>query len=189
MKRHIILGVTGSIAATKSQSVCLALQHCGFEVRTAMTHSAQRVIQPAALSAVADTAPFFDMWAQQNVSGGEIHIAWAAWADGILIAPASASCIAALAHGFYDNCVSLLAANLPPDKWFIAPAMSEAMWQQPAVRQNVATLQGWGAHILGPRTGKVASGASGRRMLEPKELAQAVAQAFAAEPTSAATSE
>ena len=171
MNTKVILGVCGSIAAVKAQSTCLALQHQGFSVRIAMTHSACQIVSPVALSAVCPTAPFTSMWDAQARHGGEIHIEWAQWADAILIAPASASILAALANGFYDNCVSLLAANIPTSNWYIAPAMSDQMWNQPAVQQNVEKLKSWGVTFIGPKTGTVASGAQGQRLVEPREIA------------------
>ena len=172
MDSNIVLGVTGSIAAVKAQSTCLALQHQGFCVRIAMTHSASQIVSPAALSAVCSTAPYTSMWEAQARHGGEIHIEWAEWASAILIAPASASIIAALANGFYDNCVSLVAANIPTANWYIAPAMSDQMWKQPAVVRNVELLTSWGVTFIGPKTGTVASGAQGQRLVEPREIAE-----------------
>jgi phosphopantothenoylcysteine decarboxylase/phosphopantothenate--cysteine ligase len=178
MSENIILGVSGSIAAPKAQSIVGALQHNGFDVRIAMTYSATQIVSPVALSAVCPTAPFTSMWQQQGSVGGEIHIEWAQWADAILIAPATASLISALTHGVYDNCVSLLAANIPESRWYIAPGMSQEMWSRRAVQENAAKLRSWGVSFLGPVPGKVASGAQGQRLMEPREIASELRLVF-----------
>jgi phosphopantothenoylcysteine decarboxylase/phosphopantothenate--cysteine ligase len=174
--KHIILGVTGSIAAVKSVSTARALRDRGFAVRAALTHSARQVITPQALRAVTDEPPYVDMWWPDDEEGGERHVQWAAWTEAILIAPATASAIGALAHGLYDNCVTLIAANLSPSRWLLAPAMAESMWRQEAVQTNLRQLAGWGAHIIDPVVGNVASGDVGRRMAEPDTIAAAVDQ-------------
>lgn len=175
-RRNIILGVTGSIAAVKSLSTAKALRENGFAVRVAMTHSARQVITPQALRAVSETPPYVDMWWPDDEDGGERHVELARWGEAMLIAPATASCIAGLANGLYDNCVTLVAGNLPPARWLIAPAMAEEMWIQAAVQENVRRVVCWGATLVGPVFGQVASGAAGQRMSEPDEIARAVNQ-------------
>ncbi len=174
-KPRLLLGVTGSIAAFKAPSIARGLMHAGFEVRAALSHSAQKVVTEAAFRAVLPDRPYCELWNHPGPEGGEVHIVWAEWADLIVIAPATATCLSDLRLGRYDNCVTLLAANLPPQRWCIAPAMSGQMWQQPAVQENVAALRDWGATFLGPVAGEVASGKSGQRLLEPRELSAAVA--------------
>lgn len=172
--KNIVLGVTGSIAAVKSLSTAKALRESGFAIRVAMTHSARQVITPQVMRAVAETAPYVDMWWPDDEEGGERHVELARWAQAILIAPATASCIGSLANGLYDNCVTLVAGNLSPGKWLIAPAMSQEMWAQTAVQENVQRLLAWGATLIGPVSGQVASGAAGQRMTEPDEIARRV---------------
>lgn len=169
--RRIILGVTGSTAATKSQSVALALQHRGFEVRVAMSHSAKQIIGPTALSSVIKEQPYTDLWVNPGGQGGEVHINWAEWADAMVIAPATASCIAALYLGQFDSPVTLIAGAMSPKQIFLAPAMAQEMWTWPSVQRNVTTLSEWGVQFLGPVQGQVASGHTGMRLLEPKEIA------------------
>ena len=171
-KRRIVLGVTGSISAAKAQSIALALQHRDFEVRLAMTYSATKVIGEAALRAVVHTAPFVDMWAARGDEGGETHIEWAAWADAMLIAPATASCIHDLWAGAFNSSVTLVAGTLPFTRIFFAPAMAKEMWDQPSVQRNVRELTNWGATFLGPVLGTVASGRQGMRLKEPRDLAE-----------------
>ncbi len=172
--KNLVLGITGSIAAVKALSTARALRERGFTIRVAMTHSARQVITPQAMRAVAETAPYVDMWWPDDEDGGERHVELAQWAEAILIAPATASCIGSLANGLYDNCVTLVAGNFSPSRWIIAPAMAEQMWQQIAVRDNVRRLASWGVTLIGPIKGKVASGVIGQRLTEPEDIAQQV---------------
>ncbi len=171
-KRRIILGVTGSTAATKSQSIALALQHRGFEVRVAMSHSAKKIIGPTALTSVIKEQPYIDLWENPGGQGGEVHITWAEWADAMVIAPATASCISSLYLGQFDSPVTLIAAVMSPKNVFLAPAMALEMWNWPSIQRNVSTLREWGVRFLGPTEGQVASGHTGMRLLEPKEIAR-----------------
>ena len=109
--RRIVLGVTGSIAAVKSVSLAKALREHGFIVRACMTRSATEIITPEALRTVCDAAPYVDMWRPDDELGGERHVELAEWAEAMLIAPATASTLASLAHGHYDNCVTLVAST------------------------------------------------------------------------------
>lgn len=172
--KNLLLGITGSIAAVKALSTGRALRGRGFKIRVAMTHSARQVITPQAMRAVAETPPFVDMWWPDDEDGGERHVELAEWADAILIAPATASSISCLANGHYDNCVTLVAGNLHPSRWLIAPAMSEQMWRQIPIEENVRRLLAWGATFIGPVQGPVASGGIGQRMTEPDEIANHV---------------
>jgi phosphopantothenoylcysteine decarboxylase / phosphopantothenate---cysteine ligase len=176
LSKNIVVGVTGSIAAVKALSTAKALRESGFAIRVAMTHSARQVITPQAMRAVAETTPYVDMWWPDDEEGGERHVELARWANCLLIAPATASCIGSLANGMYDNCVTLVAGNLPPPRWLIAPAMSQEMWEQTAVQDNLRQLVSWGVTIIGPVFGQVASGGAGQRMTEPDEIARIVNQ-------------
>jgi len=171
-KRRVILGITGSTAATKSQSIALALQHRGFEVRVAMSHSAQKIVGQTALSSVIQDQPYTDLWVNPGGQGGEVHIRWAEWADAMVVAPATASCIASLYLGQFDSPVTLIAGALSPSRLFLAPAMAQEMWLWPSVQRNVRELGSWGVRFLGPVTGRVASGHTGMRLLEPREIAE-----------------
>lgn len=177
-RRRLLLGVTGSTAATKSQSIALALQHVGFDVRVAMTASAQRIIGATALSSVIAEQPYTDLWINPGGVGGEIHIQWTDWADAMVIAPATASCIAALYLGQFDSPVTLLAGVMDPKRIFLAPAMAAEMWNWPSVQRNVTALRSWGVKFLGPIEGPVASGHIGMRLMEPRAIAEALAAEF-----------
>lgn len=169
--KKVIVGLTGSVASVKGLSLCLALRHCGFQVRVAMTRSASKFVTPLTLSAVSTERAYTDLWEMQDAQAGEVHMEWASWAEAIVIAPCTASCLADLSHGLYNNPVTLLASNMKCNRWFIAPAMSQNMWEQPAVIENVSRIKSWGATFLGPKGGSVASGGQGQRMLEPNEIA------------------
>ena len=136
-----------------------------------MSYSATKVIGEAALRAVIKELPYIKMWEPLGSSAGETHIEWAQWADAMLIAPCTASCISSLHNGSYDSTVTLVAANIESKNWYLAPAMSQEMWEQPAVKRNVSILKKWGANFLGPVQGKVASGDTGQRLMEPRDIA------------------
>ncbi len=169
---RIVLGITGSIAAPKTQSLLISLQRkYNCEVRVAMTRSAQRFIGEASLRGVLGIAPYLDIWTSPETGAGETHVQWGNWADAILIAPATASTIARLVSGQYDDPVTLVASMIEESRWFISPAMAHEMWTKKATERNVATLSEWGATLLGPVSGNVASGQVGKRMMEPDEIA------------------
>ncbi len=137
-----------------------------------MSHSAQKIIGPTALSSVVPDQPYTDLWVQPGGFGGEVHISWSDWADAVLIAPATASCIASLYLGQFDSPVTLVAGAMDPKRVFFAPAMAEEMWSWPSVQRNVAALKEWGVTFLGPVAGPVASGHQGMRLLEPRSIAE-----------------
>ncbi len=169
---RVLLGVTGSTAATKAQSVASGLRATGCEVRAAMSPSATKFISPLAIASVLDTPVYTDMWNPAQV--GEIHIEWAKWADVMVIAPATASVLASLWLGTYDSPVTLLAASIKPERLFVAPGMAQEMWDQPAVKRNVAELKSWGVRFLGPVIGRVASGGEGQRLMEPRDIVREI---------------
>ena len=171
--RRIVLGVTGSVAAAKAQSIALALQHCGFEVRACLSPAAKRIIGLTSLEAVLKHPVYADLWLPAG-GFGETHIEWGEWADAMLIAPASASCIGSLWAGTFDTPVTLVAGTIPLDRLFLAPAMAQALWERPPVRRNVAELEQWGVRFLGPVEGRVASGGLGQRLMRPREIAERV---------------
>ncbi len=178
--KRVIVGLTGSVACVKGLSLCLALRHLGYSVRVAMTMSATKFIAPLTLSSVSKEKTYADLWLAQESNSGEVHVDWADWAQGIIIAPCTASCLSDLSRGAYNNPVTLLASNIKCENWFIAPAMAQNMWEQPAVVENVTRLKSWGATFLGPKVGTVASGGLGQRMLEPREIATSVDEIFQA---------
>ena len=175
--KHIVLGVTGSIAAYKSADLVRKLVAAGAEVRVIMTPSATEFITPLTMQAVSGH-PVHQALLNEEAEAGMGHIQLARWADLVLIAPASADSLSRLVHGRGDDLLGAvcLAATSP---LAVAPAMNQAMWKDPATQENVATLKGRGLHVLGPAEGEQACGDTGPgRMLEPDDLTREVETLF-----------
>jgi phosphopantothenoylcysteine decarboxylase/phosphopantothenate--cysteine ligase len=177
--RRIILGVTGGIAAYKAPDLVRRLIERGADVQVVMTESAQRFVTATTFQAVSARPVRTSLWdAAAEASMG--HIELARWASQVVVAPASADFIARLAHGFADDLLATLClATAAPI--VLAPSMNRLMWANPATQANVATLRERGIRLLGPATGDQACGETGAgRMLEPREIADAVDAAFSA---------
>jgi phosphopantothenoylcysteine decarboxylase/phosphopantothenate--cysteine ligase len=168
-RRHVLLGVTGGIAAYKSPDLVRRLAETGAEVQVVMTKAAQEFVTAQTFQAVSGRPVRTDLWdAAAEAAMG--HIELARWADDILIAPATADFLARLAHGFADDLLTTLclATDAPIT---VAPAMNRLMWANPATQANVKLLTQRGIKILGPGVGEQACGETGAgRMLEPHEL-------------------
>lgn len=167
--KHIVLGVTGSIACYKGADVASKLVQAGAKVDVVMTESAQRFITPFTFRSLTGRAVFTDMF-RPVTDLAEEHVEVARRADLVLVAPASATTIARLAHGIADDFLSLtvLATKAPV---LVAPAMDSNMWEAAATQANIATLKSRGVGIVGPASGRLASGRSGSgRMVEPQDL-------------------
>lgn len=169
MNTKIILGVCGGIAAYKSPEIVRELRRVGADVRVVMTEGAQAFVTPLTLQAVS-LHPVHQTHLDDQQEAAMSHIELARWAQWILIAPATAQCIAKLAHGFADDLLSTLClASTAPI--LIAPAMNQQMWLHPATQSNLALLKTRGLQILGPGVGEQACGEFGPgRMLEPSDL-------------------
>ena len=168
--RKILLGVSGGIAAYKSPDLVRRLRERGAEVRVVMTEGAQRFITPLTLQAVSGWPVRTDLW-DEHAESAMGHIELARWADLILIAPATANLIARLASGSADDLLGTLClASQAP--LFLAPAMNQQMWANPATQANCAQLRERGITLLGPDEGDQACGEVGPgRMLEPLDIA------------------
>ncbi len=168
--KHVLLGVSGGIAAYKSPDLVRRLRERGHEVRVVMTRAARDFITPLSLQAVSGQAVHTTLL-DQGAEAAMGHIELARWADVVLIAPASADIIARLAHGLADDLLSTLC--LATDASIVvAPAMNRRMWAAAATQANVSTLRARGVRLLGPGSGDQACGETGEgRMLEPAELA------------------
>ena len=176
-KKHIVLGVTGGIAAYKSADLVRRLRERGAEVQVVMTRSACEFITPLTMQALSGN-PVHTSLLDHAAESAMGHIALARWSDVILIAPASANFIARLAHGQADDLLSTLclAAAVPV---LVAPAMNQQMWINPATRDNCSILQQRAYHLCGPAEGNQACGETGPgRMLEPAELVQILNDTF-----------
>ena len=171
--RHIVLGVTGSIACYKAPDITSQLVQAGAVVDVAMTKGATEFVTPLTFRSLTAREPYVDMW---NPHGdfGEAHVELARRADVMLIAPATATTMARLAHGLADDFVSLtaLATEAP---LLIAPAMDSQMWSHAATQLNRELLEARGAQFVGPAEGRLASGRTGAgRLVEPREIVAAV---------------
>jgi len=176
--KRIILGVTGSIAAYKACDVLRRLTAMEAAVRVVMTRSAQELVGPTTFRSLSGSPVATEMFAGEG--GGDLtHISLADWADGLLIAPATANIIGKMANGIADDLLSTvtMASDVPT---VLAPAMNLRMWRSAAVQANVARLKGWGYAFCGPVEGRLASGTVGEgRMAEPDEIVECLATRMA----------
>jgi phosphopantothenoylcysteine decarboxylase/phosphopantothenate--cysteine ligase len=175
--KHILLGVTGGIAAYKSAELVRQLRALRARVRVVMTAGAQEFITPLTLQALSGN-PVCSELLDPDAEAAMGHIELARWADVLLVAPATADFIARLQQGRADDLLTAvaLACDAPVA---VAPAMNRAMWENPATQANVATLKARGIHVFGPAQGEQACGEVGPgRLLEPDELVTALAGLF-----------
>lgn len=168
-KKHILLGVTGSIAGYKAADLASKLAQGGAQVDVILTGAGEKFITPLTFQSVTGRRAYTD----KDLWGNEahvLHVSFGKTADLLVIAPCTADTIAKLAHGIADNLltVTALAAACP---LVIAPAMDGGMFDHPATQENLAKLKERGAIIVGPAEGHLASGLTGTgRMVEPAEI-------------------
>ncbi len=175
--RHILLGITGGIAAYKSAELVRRLRDRGADVRVVMTKAAQEFITPLTLQALSGNMVHTDLL-DPHAEAAMGHIELARWADLILIAPASADFIARLAHGHADDLLTTLCLATSA-RIALAPAMNQAMWRDAATQDNVALLRQRDLLLWGPAEGEQACGDVGPgRMLEADALAELAAKSF-----------
>jgi len=173
LRKKVLLGVTGGIAAYKAAELVRELTRSGVEVQVVMTEAACGFITPATLQALSGKPVFTDMW-DARIANSMGHIELTRDKDAIVVAPATADFMAKVAHGLADDLLSTLclARECP---LLVAPAMNRQMWDSPATQRNVAQLGRDGVAILGPASGDQACGEVGMgRMLEAHEIAEAV---------------
>lgn len=169
--RAILLAIGGGIAAYKSAIVCSRLVQCGYDVRVAMTRAATEFIGTPTLAALSGKPVAVKLFDSGHPLGP--HIELADQIDLMVVAPTTANLLSRFAAGRADDLVSALylQAACPV---LLAPAMSEPMWNKPAVQRNVAQLRADGCHFIGPASGWLSCRASGEgRMSEPNEILQA----------------
>lgn len=175
--KHIVLGITGGIAAYKSAILARLFVKAGAEVQVVMTPAAKEFITPVTMSALTGK-PVISEFFTANTGEWHSHVDIGLWADVMVIAPATASSIAKMAHGVADNMLitTYLSAKAPV---FIAPAMDLDMMAHPATVANIKTLQSYGNHIIEPASGELASHLVGKgRMEEPEAIFAAVDRFF-----------
>ena len=169
--KHVLIGITGGIAAYKLPFLVRLLRAQEAEVRILMTPSAEDFVTPLTLAALSGQAVHHHLVDRQaDQTAWNNHVAHAEWADLMIIAPATANTLAKAVQGLCDNLVmaTYLSAKCPV-LW--APAMDLDMYQHPAVRQNLHTLSGWGQFVMDSPSGLLASGLSGAgRMAEPEAI-------------------
>ena len=167
--KHIVLGITGSIAAYKAATLVRLLVKQGALVKVIMSDGAQDFITPLTLSTLSKN-PVYNKFALNDAGEWTNHVELALWADCLLIAPATANTIAKMAHGLCDNL--LLATYLSAKcNTYVAPAMDLDMYAHGSTQNNLATLKSYGNIVLPVAHGELASGLIGAgRMIEPEEI-------------------
>ncbi|MEY3670308.1 MAG: hypothetical protein RL258_1704 [Pseudomonadota bacterium] len=175
--RHIVLGITGGIAAYKSCDLVRRLQDHGMSVQVVMTEAATRFVSAMTFQALSGRPVYTDAW-DPRVANHMPHIDLSREADGILVAPASADFMARLAQGQANDLLTTLCLAREVPLW-IAPAMNRQMWQHPATQDNAERLRSHGVALWGPGQGSQACGEVGDgRMLEPTEIIGHLNEAF-----------
>tara|TARA_B110000503_G_scaffold35642_1_gene58259 strand:+ start:14375 stop:15643 length:1269 start_codon:yes stop_codon:yes gene_type:complete len=175
--KHVLLGVSGSIAAYKSAEVIRRLQDLGATVRVVMTAAAIDFITPLTLQALSGN-PVHTTLLDTEAEAAMGHIELARWADVILIAPISANFMAKLANGEASDLLSALCLA-SRSLLAVAPAMNQGMWSNPSTQNNLGYLRSRGIHIFGPAEGSQACGDKGLgRMIEPRDIAELTANLF-----------
>lgn len=173
--KHILLGITGSIAAYKAATLCRLLVKAGAEVQVVMTPLAKEFITPLTMATLSRRPILVEFFDPENGSWNS-HVALGEWADLLLVAPATANTLAKMAHGTADNLLltSYLSARCPVA---VAPAMDLDMYAHAATQENLALLRRRGVAVIDPGSGFLASGLEGKgRMAEPEQIAEAVAR-------------
>lgn len=174
--KKLVLGVTGSIAAYKAADLTRRLVKAGAEVQPVMTSAAARFIPPLTIATLAGRPVLSELFpeAGQAQEAWTKHVELGLWADGVVIAPATAQTLATLAGGFCDSMLAavVLSARCPV---LVAPAMDHDMWGHPATQRNVRQLQADGVTVVAPAHGPLASGLVGDgRLPEPEDLVQQI---------------
>ncbi len=175
--KHVIIGITGGIAAYKTMTLIRLFKSAGCEVKVVATTNALEFVTPLTIETLSQNALYCDTF-KRSEQFDVHHISHADWADCMIVAPASADIIGKMANGIADDALStlLLAIKKP---LFIAPAMNNKMYANEAVQRNLATLQQQGCHIIGPAEGFLACGTTGKgRMEEPEKIFDEVMRYF-----------
>jgi len=176
--KHIVVGVTGSIAAYKTASLVRLLVKEEAEVKVVMTPLAKAFITPLTLATLSKNPIMVDFYDPENGDWNS-HVSMGLWADLYLVAPATANTMGKMAAGIADNLLltTYLSAKCPV---MIAPAMDLDMYRHPATQKNMEILRSYGNLIIEPEEGELASGLSGKgRMAEPEEIVEQILNFFA----------
>ena len=175
--KHIVLGITGSIAAYKACLIIRALVKRGAEVQVVITPAGKEFITPITLSALTRKPVISEFFSQRDGTWHS-HVDLGLWADAMLVAPATASTIGKMAHGIADNMLitTYLSMKAPV---FVAPAMDLDMYAHASTQHNLDILRSYGNHIIEPQSGFLASGLEGKgRMEEPERIVESLEAFF-----------
>lgn len=175
--KHIVLGITGSIAAYKAAFLTRLLIKEGAEVQIVMTPTAKEFITPVTLSALTSKPVVSEFFAQKDGTWHS-HVDLGCWADLMVIAPATAATIGKMAHGIADNMLitTYLSMKAPV---MVAPAMDLDMFAHPSTKANIETLHRYGNLIIEPTSGELASHLVGKgRMEEPEQIVETICRFF-----------
>lgn len=178
--RHILLGITGSIAAYKAAVLCRLLKKEGAEVQVVMTALAKQFITPLTMATLSRRPILVEFFDPENGQWNS-HVSLGEWADCFLIAPATANTLAKMTSGVADNLLltTYLSARCTV---MVAPAMDLDMYAHYTTQRNLAELKAHGVRIVEPNTGELASGLEGKgRMAEPEEIVEALKAHFTAD--------
>ncbi|MBV2226091.1 bifunctional phosphopantothenoylcysteine decarboxylase/phosphopantothenate--cysteine ligase CoaBC [Sphingobacterium sp. NPDC055346] len=175
--KHIVIGISGSIAAYKIATLVRLLRKAEASVQVIMTQEATQFITPLTLSTLSNNPVFVEYYDKKTGEwNNHVHIAESA--DLILIAPATANTLAKCAQGICDNLLQAVYLSAK-SKVFLAPAMDLDMWIHPSVKNNIQLLQSFGNVIIPPGKGDLASGLVGEgRLAEPEEIFQFIQDYF-----------
>lgn len=176
--KHIVLGITGSIAAYKACQLIRLFVKAGAEVQVVITPSGKEFITPVTLSALSSNPVISEFFAQRDGSWHS-HVDLGQWADVMVIAPATAASIGKMANGIADNMLitTYLSMKAPV---FVAPAMDLDMFAHPSTQQNLDRLRSFGNYIIEPASGELASHLVGKgRMEEPEVIFDHITRFFA----------
>lgn len=175
--KHIVLGISGGIAAYKSAYLLRLLIKKGAEVQVVITPNGKEFITPATLAALSGKPVVSEFFAA-NTGEWHSHVDLGLWADLMIVAPATASTIGKMANGIADNMLitTYLSAK---EQVMVAPAMDLDMWAHPSTQRNIATLKRDGVIVVEPASGELASGLSGKgRMEEPEKIVEHIERYF-----------
>lgn len=175
--KHIIVGVTGSIAAYKSAMLVRSLVKQGAEVKVIMTDTAKKFITPLTLATLSKNPVLVEFFDPENGQWNS-HVSLGLWADLYLIAPATAASLSKMAYGVADNLLvtTYLSSRCPV---FVAPAMDLDMFAHPSTQKSLEILRQRGVTIVEPAAGELASGLDGKgRMEEPEKIVEQVVKFF-----------
>lgn len=175
--KHIVVGITGSIAAYKACTLIRTFIKKGAEVQVVITPAGKEFITPVTLSTLTSKPVVSEFFSRRDGSWHS-HVDLGLWADAMVIAPATASTIGKMAHGIADNMLltTYLSMKAPV---FIAPAMDLDMYAHPATQHNLDIIRSFGNHIIEPTEGELASHLTGKgRMEEPERIAEIIEAFF-----------